>query len=140
MKKLLYTFLAVSIIFAACKKEEENNNPPTSPASIIGSWTINTINLESDTSSYTLSPADGEFLSGIEFTTGGVLYEEYTNGTLDTNEWFIIADSLYIGEDGEDFVAKHQVTNTNLTLIGPIEQSPPFAPFANTMRINATRY
>ena len=27
MKKLLYTFLAVSIIFAACKKEEENNNP-----------------------------------------------------------------------------------------------------------------
>jgi len=33
MKKLLYTFLAASIIFSACKKEEETNNPPTVAAS-----------------------------------------------------------------------------------------------------------
>ena len=35
MKKLLYTFLAVSIIFSACKKEDEE---PT--ASIFGSWNV----------------------------------------------------------------------------------------------------
>ena len=40
MKKLLYTFLGVSIIFAACKKEEENNTPTISPASIIGQWDL----------------------------------------------------------------------------------------------------
>ena len=34
MKKLLYTLLAVSIIFSACKKEEEDN--PNSP--FIGYW------------------------------------------------------------------------------------------------------
>ena len=137
MKKLLYTFLAVSIIFAACKKEEENNNPPTSLASIIGSWTINTINLESDTSSYTFSPEDIDFLSGVEFTTGGIVYEEYANGSPDTNEWVIIADSLYIGEGGEDFVAKHQVTNTNLTLRGPIDDDNMWG--ADILIINGTR-
>ena len=28
MKEIIYTLLAVSIIFTACKKEEENNSPP----------------------------------------------------------------------------------------------------------------
>ena len=37
MKKLLYTFLAVSIIFSACKKEEDN--APNSP--FVGYWTGN---------------------------------------------------------------------------------------------------
>ena len=135
MKKLLYTFLAVSIIFSACKKEDEDPTNNSSP-SIIGAWTINTINFESDTSSYTFSPEDIDFLSGVEFTTGGIVYEEYANGSLDTNEQVIIADSLYIGEDGEDFVAKHQVTNTNLTLRGPIDEN---MWFATTMTITATR-
>ena len=37
MKKLLYTFLAVSIMFSACKKEEEEN--PSSP--FVGYWSGN---------------------------------------------------------------------------------------------------
>ena len=35
MKKLLYTLLAVSIIFSACKKEEEDDTP-NSP--FVGYW------------------------------------------------------------------------------------------------------
>ena len=43
MKKLLFTFLAVSIIFSACKKEEEvtpanTNNTGNNNSSIIGKW------------------------------------------------------------------------------------------------------
>ena len=44
MKKLLYTLLAVSIIFSACEKEEEetsntgNNNTGNNTSSIIGKW------------------------------------------------------------------------------------------------------
>jgi len=48
MKKLLYTLLAVSIIFSACKKEDEvtptntnntgNNNTGNNTSSIIGKW------------------------------------------------------------------------------------------------------
>lgn len=135
MKRLLLILLCLPLLFSSCKKEDEEPTNNSSP-SIIGAWTINTINFESDTSSYTFSPEDIDFLSGVEFTTGGIVYEEYANGSLDTNEWVIIADSLYIGEGGEDFVAKHQVTNTNLTLRGPIDEN---MWFATTMTINATR-
>jgi nitrous oxide reductase accessory protein NosL len=44
MKKLLYTFLAVSIIFAACKKEEENNNPIGTTTIVYGCTDTNAIN------------------------------------------------------------------------------------------------
>jgi len=39
MKKLIYTFLAVSIIFSACKKEDEDPTNNSSP-SIIGTWNV----------------------------------------------------------------------------------------------------
>ncbi len=133
LKKLLYTFLAVSIIFASCKKEEEPTN--NSSPSIIGSWTLNTVILESDTSSSTFHPTDISFPTSIEFIAGGILYENFS-GNLDTNEWVIIADSLYIGDGGEDIIAKHQVTNTNLTLVGPMDEN--MSGFT-TFTINGTR-
>jgi hypothetical protein len=43
MKKLLYTFLAVSIIFSACKKEE-NNNPTGTTTIVYGCTDTNAIN------------------------------------------------------------------------------------------------
>ena len=121
MKKLLYTFLAVSIIFSACKKEDEEPTSNSSP-SIIGAWTINTVILESDTSSSTFSAEDISFPSSLEFVAGGILYETISD-ELDTNEWVIIADSLYVGDGGEDFIGKYQVTNTNLTLVGPFDEN-----------------
>ena len=121
MKKLLYTFLAVSIIFSACKKEDEEPTSNSSP-SIIGAWTINTLILESSIISDTLSPEDIGFATTLDFRTGGILYEHRSNG-IDTNEWAIIVDSIYIGDGGEDIIAKHQVTNTNLTLVGPFDEN-----------------
>ena len=144
MKKLLYTLLAVSVIFSACKKEDEeptntgnnnNNNTGNTTATIIGSWTINTVVFESDTSSSIYSPDEINFPSALDFVSGGILYETFSN-ELDTNEWVIIADSLYIGDGGEDIIAKHQVTNTNLTLVGPIDEN--MSGFT-TITINGTR-
>ena len=46
MKKLLYTLLAVSLIFSACKKEEEeptNNNTNITVQNIVGVWNINSL-------------------------------------------------------------------------------------------------
>ena len=135
MKKLLYIFLGASIIFSACKKEDEE--PITiSSSSIIGAWTINTLILESNIISDTLLPEDIGFFSNLNFTTNGILYETYTNGEIDTNEWVIIADSLYIGEDGEDFVAQHQVTTTNLILRGLVDENM-FG--ADILIVNGTR-
>ena len=121
MKKLFYTLLAVLIIFSACNKEDEEPTSNNSP-SIIGAWTINTVVLESDASSSILSPEDISFPSSLEFVSGGILYETFSN-ELDTNEWVIISDSLYIGDEGEDLIAKYEVTHTNLTLVAPFDEN-----------------
>jgi hypothetical protein len=141
MQKLIYTLFAVSVIFTACKKEDEEpansgNNNNNYNTSIIGAWTINTLILESNISSDTLLPEDIGFFSNLNFSANGILYETYTNGEIDTNEWVIIADSLYIGEDGEDFVAQHQVTNTNLILSGLVDENM-FG--ADILIVNGTR-
>ena len=119
MKKLLLILLCLPLLFSTCKKEDEepiNNSLP----SIIGAWTLNTVILESNTNSSTFSPEEISLPTSIEFIAGGILYENYS-GDLDTNEWVIIADSLYIGDGGEDIIAKHRVTNTNLTLVGSFD-------------------
>ena len=141
MRKLLYICLAGFIIFSSCKKEDKeptnsgNNNTENTTATIIGAWTINTVVFESDTSSSIYSPDEISFPSALDFVSGGILYEIFSN-ELDTNEWVIIADSLYIGDGGEDIIAKHQVTNTNLTLVGPLEEN--MLGFT-TVTINGTR-
>ena len=141
MKKLLYTLLAVSIIFSACEKEEEeptntgNSNTGNTTATIIGAWTINTLVLESDTSSSIYFPDEISFPSALDFVSGGILYETFSN-EIDTNEWVIIADSIYIGDGGEDIIAKHQITNTNLTLVAPFDEN---MLGYTTITINGTR-
>ena len=134
MKKLLLILLCLPLLFTTCKKEDEEPTNNSSP-SIIGAWTLNTVILESDTSSSIFSPEDISIPTSLEFIAGGILYEN-SSGDLDTNEWVIIADSLYIGDGGEDIIAKHQVTNTNLTLVGPFDEN--MLGFT-TITINGTR-
>ena len=43
MKKVLYTLLAVSIVFAACKKEDEVVTPVA--PSIVGVWTPTSVSV-----------------------------------------------------------------------------------------------
>ena len=140
MKKLLLILLCLPLLFSTCKKDDEvtptnTNNTGNNTELIIGAWTINTVVLESDTSSSIYSPDEISFPSALDFVSGGILYETFSN-ELDTNEWVIIADSLYIGDGGEDLIAKHQVTNTNLTLVGPLEEN--MLGFT-TLTINGTR-
>tara|TARA_B110000444_G_scaffold192333_1_gene182238 strand:- start:38 stop:478 length:441 start_codon:yes stop_codon:yes gene_type:complete len=145
MKKLLLILLCLPLLFSTCKKDDEvtptntnntgNNNTGNNTELIIGAWTINTVVLESDTSSSIYSPDEISIPSALDFVSGGILYETFSN-ELDTNEWVIIADSLYIGDGGEDLIAKHQVTNTNLTLVGPLEEN--MLGFT-TLTINGTR-
>ena len=89
MKKLIYSLLAVSIIFAACKKEEENNNPPTPSVSIVGVWTTTSVDIDtsitvtingvvvdslSGSASITMTPTDADIFEEIEFTNNGKMF------------------------------------------------------------------
>ena len=144
MRKLLYTFLAVSIIFSACKKEEVTAKVPIT---ILGTWKSNSQIFISDTSTYALTLEEADSLGfnpieSFEFISNGTLYDTHSNGDIDTNEWFLIADSLHIiyNGGGLEFVGKCEVTTTQLTLTGPdIMTNLPDLVGVHTVIINATR-
>ena len=79
MKKLLYTLLAVSIIFSACKKEDEetnsSNNNNNNSTSIVGVWTPTSVTIDTSMTTIidgeTVNDLDGEIMtySGTETTT-----------------------------------------------------------------------
>jgi hypothetical protein len=132
MKKLLYTFLAVSLIFSACKKEEDTTI--TSNYSITGLWN-QTEGGEGDVEGYytnypngrvitkdesvfipaTLATALG-FFRTLEFISNGD-YEEY-GGPFDVyhflGSWQKSNDTLIINKvDQSDFVNVTEIIQIN---------------------------
>ena len=124
MKKLLYTFLAVSIIFAACKKEEDEVVTPVAP-SIVGVWTPTSISVtqsmsatvmgqivDSFDTTFTASPADVGMEGDVEFTNDGNMYNDG-----DTNSYTYSGNVLTVTEDGETETRSCTVTSTSLTVM-----------------------
>ena len=124
MKKLLYTFLAVSIIFAACKKEEDEVVTPVAP-SIVGIWTPTSVSVtqsmsvtvmgqivESYDTTFTAAPADIGMDGDVEFTADGNMYNDG-----DTNSYTYSGSALTVTEDGETETNPCTITNTSLTIM-----------------------
>ena len=102
MKKLLYTLLAVSIIFSACKKEDEeptNNNINITVQNIVGVWNINS--LAYDGIDYTAVPgfesaayiinSDNTFSQNVIFN--GDLDIDYGNWDLSGSDLILYYDT-----------------------------------------------
>ena len=133
MKKLLYTLLAVSIIFAACKKEEDEAVTPT--VSIVGVWTPTDFSNEysytvtvmgvvveedSDTQTMTSTDPGWEFPTAIEFTADGMMYvtEDYGGYTeTDTNSYTYSGNMLTVIDDEGTETRSCTVTSTSLAII-----------------------
>ena len=124
MKKLLYTFLAVSIIFAACKKEEDEVVTPVAP-SIVGVWTPTSVSVtesmsvtvmgqivDSFDTTFTEAPADIGMDGDVEFTADGNMYNDG-----DTNSYTYSGSTLTVTEDGETETNPCTVTSTSLTVM-----------------------
>ena len=112
MKKLLYTFLAVSLIFSACKKEEEKEDAPNSPfigywsgdyyqedSTNVGAWNAD-ISSSGEINGTAISSAapegvdligtvtnGGIFDAAIGTGTYGVAFEGQLNGNYGSGEW-----------------------------------------------------
>jgi hypothetical protein len=131
MKKLLYTLLAVSIIFAACKKEEDEVVTPVAP-SIVGVWTPTSMSLissyevvvmgqivDSGDTTYTMTPTDEgwDLGSEMEFTNTGTAISTNEDGEIETDSYTTSGSSLTITDsDGDTDNLTYTVTTTNLVL------------------------
>ena len=89
MKKLLYTLLAISIIFSACEKEEENNdsnnnnNNGTTSTSIVDVWNLDSMYFWGKTSYYTNFPSGQVILA--EGFSGWTVSNGYFTSDIDEN-------------------------------------------------------
>ena len=130
MKKLIYTLLAVSIIFTACKKEDEITTPGTNPTpSIVGTWTptstlvdvTQTITVmgnevSSFDTSFTMTPeSEGWDFTDIEFTSDGEMIGDGEYG-VETNSYSTSGNELTITDDEGTETHTFTVTSTNLTV------------------------
>jgi len=127
MKKVLLILLCLPMLFTTCKKEDEDNlngNTNNTSASIIGYWTVDSVDLAAmGMILLGVFPDSVEAPSSLEFVQGGVLYEGFTytqNPFTTTEVWQIVGDSLYIGDTpiGEEFMGTYSVTSTNLIFKG----------------------
>ena len=131
MKKLIYTFLAFSIIFAACKKEEEEIVTPVAP-SIVGTWTPTSLSgtssmtvvvlgetVDSFDTTFTMTPTDEgwDLPTAIEFTTDGTMYVDEGDGMVTTNSYTYSGNLLTVTDDEGTETNTCTVTNTSLTVI-----------------------
>ena len=104
MKKLLYTFLAVSLIFSACKKEEAPNSPfigywsgyyYQEDSTNVGAWNADISSWGEINGTATPEGVDligtvtngGIFDAAIGTGTYGVAFEGQLNGNYGSGEW-----------------------------------------------------
>lgn len=142
MKKPLYLFLAISIIFAACKKEEEDN--ATTPASIIGSWDFTEYNNTYIEGYWTAYP-NGQKVTTYAVSTGtfpgdtasglqSVNYNFTSDGNLTTTvSWLVGGSDANVGVwtkngntltiDTNNVYTISKLSNSNLTIISSGEDT-----------------
>jgi hypothetical protein len=100
MKKLLYTLLAVSLIFSSCKKEEENiNNTQNSTPTLIGQWSMYELemshldNFGSEYFNHLIPDTTLGIISIIwDFSSNGLVYKMQEN--LDDGQFYIDLDTI----------------------------------------------
>jgi hypothetical protein len=146
MKKLLYTLLAVSFIFTACKKEEgctdaiaanynadAEDDDGSCTYSIIGVWTPTTVSGTSSMSAtvmgqivysldttFTITPTDEgwDLPTELEFTNTGTAIFTNEDGELETDSYTTSGSSLTITDsDGDTDNLTYTVTSSSLAIL-----------------------
>ena len=157
MKKILYTLLAVSIIFTACKKEEgctdaiaTNYNADAEDDdnsciySIVGTWSPTSAAINYSASmggiilmdtSYTTTPADTSWeFTDVEFTADGQMIMDG-----ESIPYSHSGNVLTITEDGETETNSCTVTSTDMVVILDDTEEEDGMTMTSNITINHTR-
>jgi len=125
MKKIIYTLLAVTLVFSACKKEEEEIVTPVAPL-IVGTWTptdalieysytvtVMGAVVEEDAGTETMTSEDEDWeFTDVEFTADGQMISEG-----ESNSYSHSGNVLTITDDEGTETHSCTVTSTSLTVI-----------------------
>jgi len=143
MKKVLYSLLAVSIIFASCKKEEDEVVTPVAP-SIVGTWSPTSAAVNYSASmggmilmdtSYTTTPSDPEWeFTDVRFTADGQMIMDG-----DTIQYSYSGNVLTTTEDGETETNTCTVTSTDMVVILNDTEEEDGMTLTSNVTINHTR-
>ena len=157
MKKLIYTLLAVSLIFTACKKEEgctdaiaTNYNADAEDDdnsciySIVGTWSPTSAAINYSASmggiilmdtSYTTTPADTSWeFTDVEFTADGQMIMDG-----ESIPYSHSGNVLTITEDGETETNSCTVTSTDMVVILDDTEEEDGMTMTSNITINHTR-
>jgi len=119
MKKLLYTFLAASIIFSACEQEdEEPTNSSSNSTSIVGLWELVYYEFDGEVQDMQgIPPAQYEFFSsGIYERSFGVLWDYSCDGMCQYTSTSTVI-RLFGDDFGEDgMTMSYELSNSYNTL------------------------
>ena len=122
MKKLLYTFLAVSIIFSACEKEDNSPNNNIS-ASIVGVWETTYANLDgtdaltSYSHVYEFFWQDGTYGSESYDLAGNLAAISVGTYSLSSNQTSLTFQIDYLDNDGDNDFTNGENININIPLL-----------------------
>ena len=152
MKKLLYTFLAVSFIFTSCKKEEgctdaiatnynsdAEDDDGSCNYSIVGIWEPNSISvnsiytvsiagqtIQSFDTSYTMTPEEAEMEGNIQFTSDGNVITTNDDGETETDTYTTSGNTFTVvssDDSGDSEIQNGTFTVTKTTLSFTISES-----------------
>ena len=141
MKKIIYTLLAVSIIFAACKKEDEEptNSGNNTTTSIVGVWTPTFVVMDSSltttidgeivyelngevmtySGSETMTAEEADMQGDVEFTSdGNFIIDNDTSSYTYSNNVLTISEA---GEEPMTFACTFTATNLTITIEASID-------------------
>lgn len=123
MKKILYLFLVLPLIFSSCKKDDDNNSSDYSASDMIGTWQATELTLDGVDQTQLVNAIVFQMLGDMTYEQGILLFDNselYLSGSWDLDGSSL---TLYPEEGGYDIWEINSLTSSeaSLTLVEDVD-------------------